>query len=736
VRAVGVEQVAGIHHQVAEAAERLDWRIATHHYLAAGDDPDARRVLSASIGIILATGAYAAAAELASLIPGGVSDAVGLILRSRVAQQHADVRAALEYAEEAHSADPESRPGLLNLVTARSLAGDMDGAMAAGGVLESGRDDLLARIARCYRATLATSVEGSLVTAIAEARNLAQTLEGSGDLHYLGVARLNLAYLEKASGDVTGARTSAESAVGLLAETSAGVELTSARLALAWTLASLGDLDSARREIATAAANSPRGQAIEVAYETAEIEGLFGNSIRAWQGLHEATLEVAPDSDSGAQVLLARAQLRLRDGEVERAALDIQALEPNRIRTAPTFELRRRLAAAEVAFFRRDPAALDLARGAQSLAVSQGAALSQARSELIVAATSAADLSRVVRRIALQDSSVLSVGAEVALSRIEDLEEDAAVLLIAEATRRPDRWIDSVRRDLSSGSDDHRVALALLLEQIGQPEDVARLSEVAKTVKDRRLRGLGKSLARRLAPRVVIEDLGRLRVKVGPRLVEGSEIRRRVLGLLCLLVTMPKMAATREEVLEHLWPDLDPSSALNSLNQTVYFLRRVFEPDYHDDTSPTYVHQDGETIWLDPELVVSRSGRCRAMIRSLLGVPTPDEAATLANEYRARFALDFAYEDWASSYRDQLHASYLRVMEQAIRLDMDSGHIARATFLAERAADVEPDSDDLQVVLIHLYRLSGAHAAATEQYGRYAENLRGIGVEPPALADV
>ncbi len=354
----------------------------------------------------------------------------------------------------------------------------------------------------------------------------------------------------------------------------------------------------------------------------------------------------------------------------------------------------------------------------------------------MLAVASLEDPSEVVRHVASQDPSVLSIGAEVLLLRIERLDSQAGSIVSSEARRRSDRWIDSVRREVAKGPDEHRVAAALLLEQIGRSEDVSRLREVARGVKDRRLQGSAKSLARRLAPRVEIEDLGRVRLKIGHRLIEGSDIRRRVLGLLCLLVTMPRLAATREEVVEHLWPELDPSSALNSLNQTVYFLRRVFEPDYRDDTSPTYLHQDGETIWLDPDLIESRSGRCRALVRSVAGSPTPEQATSLADAYRGRFALDFAYEEWASTYRDQLHASYLRVMEQAIRLDMDSGHFVRGTFLAERAAELEPDSDDLQISLIHLYRLSGAHAAANEQYGRYVKNLRGIGVEPPAFAEV
>jgi len=48
--------------------------------------------------------------------------------------------------------------------------------------------------------------------------------------------------------------------------------------------------------------------------------------------------------------------------------------------------------------------------------------------------------------------------------------------------------------------------------------------------------------------------------------------------------------------------------------------------------------------------------------------------------------------------------------------------------------EVDPDADGIEVSLLRLYRLSGAHAAAAEQYGHYADVLREeLGVEPPAL---
>jgi DNA-binding SARP family transcriptional activator len=278
--------------------------------------------------------------------------------------------------------------------------------------------------------------------------------------------------------------------------------------------------------------------------------------------------------------------------------------------------------------------------------------------------------------------------------------------------------------------------IAGLLEQIGEAEDVPRLRDVSKKMRDRRGARPGVALARRLADRVFVEDLGRIRLLVGSRLVEGADVRRKVLALLCFLISKPRFASTREEVIDSLWPDHDPLAALNSLNQTVYFLRRVFEPNFIEDISPGYVGQDGETIWLDSELVDSRSRRCLELIRDMPGEPIPEGSISLATEYRGRFALDFAYEEWSASYRESLHAAYLRVVERSISLDLDSGHFDRGTFIAERAAEIDPDAEQIQVALVRLYRHSGAHAAASQQYAHYARTVRDLGAEPPAFAEI
>jgi DNA-binding SARP family transcriptional activator len=47
---------------------------------------------------------------------------------------------------------------------------------------------------------------------------------------------------------------------------------------------------------------------------------------------------------------------------------------------------------------------------------------------------------------------------------------------------------------------------------------------------------------------------------------------------------------------------------------------------------------------------------------------------------------------------------------------------------------VDPGADAIEAMLVRLYRRSGAHAAAAEQYAHYSSVLRDqLGVEPPAI---
>jgi DNA-binding SARP family transcriptional activator len=325
--------------------------------------------------------------------------------------------------------------------------------------------------------------------------------------------------------------------------------------------------------------------------------------------------------------------------------------------------------------------------------------------------------------------------AEELIPQLSSLSEDAQAAVLNASHVHADRWRSALRVALESAEGPLNIEAARLLESIGDRSDVPRLRRLAKrATRKADAASLGRVLSRRVADRVLVEDQGRVGLVIGLRELAGTSIRRKVLALLCFLVTKPDMAATRDQVLDALWPELDPVVATNSLNQTIYFLRRVFEEDYSDDLSPGFLHHDSDVVWLDPELITSRSGTCRRIIGGMPSRPTPDDVEALSLAYRGRFALDFEYEEWASGYRDSLHASYLEIVERSVLDDFTNGHYDRGIVIARRALDVDPHAEQIEVCLLRLYRVTGAHSAAAEQYAHYATVLReDLGLEPPPL---
>ncbi|MBI2777492.1 MAG: AAA family ATPase [Chloroflexi bacterium] len=725
LRSVGPVEVASIHHSIAVAAEPIDWRIAGHHYIHAGDFDDARRVLGTAIETILATGAYAAAEELVLALPEfAEGDPIPSIIASRMAMKRGDSRGALASARAAIEIASGSEIALWNALMISISCSALEDIEEIERRLDGlSSPDIRRRSSKAVVAGIRSSVDGDLELAARLTADVAEASHRAENLHFRGVALTNLAQIRRVQGSAVEALASAVDAIDALQATSSGVELASARLAAAWAEAHLGDLGAARRRYREGLDDAVRK--LEVTFEAADIEALYGDVRVAEQMLQSVDREIDPADDVGEQAILTWIAIDVRTGNEASARLRLASLSLGRAATGPAVEARRLVAHAEVEARFGEDGHLEAIEAARAAASRQGAGLWARFAECMAIAhgTGPAQLPGWLR----DQPAYLSMAAEAIAVALPRFERDSSVIE-TEARLRPERWRAPLRAAISRGTPDAQDRAATLLDEIGLREDIGLLRDFARG------RGgksqLGRGLARRLADKVRVEDLGRVHVEIGGRLLEGGQIRRRVLALLCLLLTKPRMSASREEVIDALWPDSDPSAAFNSLNQTVYFLRRVFEPDYQDDVSPGYVQQNTETLWLDGELITSRSRECRALLREIRGDPTPEQADSLARAYRGRFALDFVYDDWSADYRDNLHASYLRVIESALRLDTASGHYARGVAIAELAVEVEPDSEELQIALLRLYRLAGSHAAAAEQYGHYAQSLRELGIDP------
>ena len=474
----------------------------------------------------------------------------------------------------------------------------------------------------------------------------------------------------------------------------------------------------------------------EILLEAADVVGTYTDPEQGWALVAEAEALGPRTSAERVYLDLFRAEALIRLGRTVEAAGALAAIPSGRHTGYPGFYVRVELARATTALITGAPDLVQRLSELRRTVDQQGAVGYSRHARLLeLLATDLDSASRMLVALWSVEPGVVLASAESLLGRLGELTEPALAVVLEAARARPRRWLLGLRQCLVAGAPRTQWAAARVVEEVGEQSDVKQLRALSRTLKGSlRSPSLGRALARRTADRVFVEDQGRVFLRIGERVIAGTDIRRRPLALLCFLLSRPDMTATRDQVLDALWPDTDPDQAVNSLHQTVYFLRRVIEPLYSDDLSPGYVNQDTELVWLDQELISSRSVNCRTLIRSM-GIDPPIEAVTaLAREYRARFALDFSYEDWAGVHRDSLHAQYLEVMERAIAGATSSGRFAEAMELAHAVLATDPSLDQIEASLVKLYRLLGAHSAAAEQYQHYTAVLRDdLGLEPPPL---
>ena len=742
---VGQAGITKLHRNLASAVEPQSWRLAARHWAAAGDADHVRRVICSSVPTIIGTGDFAAAEDFITRFPDPDPNPWYDILHSRhhISQGRYDegLQAARRAAQlSARLAMNDPAFVLVSAGTMLALGwhkGNQGVGADAAQVLVSSDDPELVAIARSTEALWDTAEAGSL-DHLRDA--LVETLDLNrqrGHSRYEGITLVNLSSLRRVQGDFVGAVQAGETAVRTLLSAGCPTDLNAARLNTAKALAHLGCMVEALAHVG-AAMEDPRTFDPEAIAEAAELYAMYGDP-----GQGPRILELAPPGSERApgdafwrQVA---ARLSLLNGHAERAHKLLSEID------APTIS----------AGFRTSLMALNLQIRAvegdesASLGPALATALQVAERQQawfwwkVIRLTQALvsgneELVAHIRSLEPVDIAYLSIQAELVVRRLADLDQASLAMVRQEATQRPERWRWALRQLLSNQAarpGDVRRA-AELLDLVGDANDIKLLRELAKK-KTLKIPDAGRALTRRLAPPAFVDDLGRVTVRVGDRVVPGTEIRKKVLSLLTFLLTRPQFTASREQVVEALWPEMEPEAGANSLNQTSYFLRHVFEPSTDDDVTAGYLNSRADLIWLDPELVQSRSSNCLKLIGAMRRDQSPELVTKLAESYTGRFAVDFIYDDWASAFRDTLHASFLDRIERAVTEDTKAGAFDRALSVAQLAMQADPDAEQIELCLLRLYLRTGANAAAAEQYSHYASVMREqLGVEPPPLESI
>jgi len=229
--------------------------------------------------------------------------------------------------------------------------------------------------------------------------------------------------------------------------------------------------------------------------------------------------------------------------------------------------------------------------------------------------------------------------------------------------------------------------------------------------------------------------LGPIEALIDGRSAELGAPKQR--GLLALLLVNRRRVMTAEQLIDGLWGETPPASALQSLQVYVHGLRRAVGAERIETAGRGYRVVVGED-----ELDLDRFERALARGRAALEAGRADDAADDFREalavWRAPALADLPDETRRAAESDRLDELRLTALELRCEAELACGRHDAVVPELERLTDEEPYRERfLQQRMLALYR-SGRQAEALEVYRNAREALaEELGLDPsPALQEL
>lgn len=208
--------------------------------------------------------------------------------------------------------------------------------------------------------------------------------------------------------------------------------------------------------------------------------------------------------------------------------------------------------------------------------------------------------------------------------------------------------------------------------------------------------------------------LGRFAVAIdGVEVAADRWSSLRAAQLVQLLCLQPHQRMTRDEVIDALWPQLEPEAGAANLRKAAHHARQAL--GRHD----AVVLQAGEVLLWPERPVVVDALRFEQRANAALAQRDPADCADAAASYTGDLLPGARFEAWAEAARERLR-------ERQVQLLRTSGQW-------ERLAQIDPEDEAAHRALMQRELAAGNRAAALRWYAHLREALQqGLGVSPDA----
>jgi DNA-binding SARP family transcriptional activator len=731
------DSIKGMNLRVARAVAPDDPLAAAHYYLEAGEQEAAMKNLNSSLVLTIGSGRWGFAYQLISKLRGVPAGPAVAVIRARQLMEEGDLESAAQLldAVDVRSAPPDVRAQFHHTMFSLGWRTGERDRMVDGLTAIHNDEDAPAALRDIADLLLNASPPGGPVQQLpvigARLLTMAENLATQRLTFYSAVALHDGAVAFLNAGDYPRCLDAGSRALDRFSRLAFfAVEQLSTHTAMALAETELGNQNAAEGH--AAAALSIGREAADVPAELAGLAVLLGRPEEAVDLIARArSLQQQNQTDAVSDGVLecAVALLELRT-DLPTAIARLETTRFDNPFDLGYSSLRDALRAQALLLSGNRDDAQQVAMSALHHAVTHQGRRAEARLRVVLALAerNKVDVFTSVRSAERAGALTLLELADVLVSHVELL-QPLPDPIDRSIRQFPSRWLPALRKQLEAGNSPAARAAAMLLESYGSLADVGLLRAYAKTyIRKGPGKSLGRSLARRTSPILEIHDLGRTTMLIAGREVQTSSIRRKSASVLMYLVTRPNFTANREQLIDALWPESDPDAASNNLNQSLYFLRREIDPWYEDDLSVDYVGLQGDMVWLDEELVRSQSADfLTAMSRR--SESASDLARAVIN-YPGQFAPEFEYDEWAMSWRDRTHSTFLDITQLVIADLVQAGDLRLAADVAAHAIQVDAAATDIEMRLVWIYDRMGRHSAARSQFGHLQRQQALDGLEP------
>ena len=248
--------------------------------------------------------------------------------------------------------------------------------------------------------------------------------------------------------------------------------------------------------------------------------------------------------------------------------------------------------------------------------------------------------------------------------------------------------------------------------------------------------------------RVRVVTLGSFAAYKGETAIAANSWRRaKARQLFQLLLTYRHTALDRDQILEHLWPGMEPVAAGRNFKVTLNTLYQVLEPQREPGAESAFVHRDGTSyclragadLWLDAEQFTALIAQARAAHTSSplhpdsrpahASLAPPSSSAMFLLEeavalYKGDYLPEAIYETWAAAERERLAVMFLSAADRLTELYLAARRYEEAVELAQRILAADNCWERAYRHLMIAYHHLGNRGQIGRVYQRCVQTLR------------